>query len=334
MHRGRFVDPVPPTPRNGGRCIRSFFYWRYKMARARNIKPGFFSNDDLVELPFEARLLFIGLWTIADRSGRLLDRPKKIKMDIFPGDSVDCDAMLSLLAKSGFIRRYETSGHRAIQVVNWDKHQNPHVKEVPSTIPAPCERITDPVPAPDEHHARTVQDQPFPERAGLIPDSLNLIPDSGYPIPDSLELIPDTFQEQPLAVAAPRRKPAPKQDEPNPFNLLTWQAYKQAYTERYGVPPIRDTATNTKIKSVVKGLGEEAPHVAAFFVRHNGARYVAGMHQIGYLLTDYAKLRTEWATNSQMTQAKARQADNTATNLDAFGPLIAAAKAREAAGEN
>ena len=38
------------------------------MARSRNIKPGFFSNDELVELPFEARLLFIGLWTIPGRN--------------------------------------------------------------------------------------------------------------------------------------------------------------------------------------------------------------------------------------------------------------------------
>ena len=46
------------------------------MARARNIKPGFFRNADLVEMPIEARLLFIGLWTLADRSGRLEDRPR------------------------------------------------------------------------------------------------------------------------------------------------------------------------------------------------------------------------------------------------------------------
>ena len=32
------------------------------MARARNIKPSFFLNEDIVELPCEARLLFIGLW--------------------------------------------------------------------------------------------------------------------------------------------------------------------------------------------------------------------------------------------------------------------------------
>lgn len=151
------------------------------MARARNIKPGFFSNDELVELPFETRLLFIGLWTIADREGRLLDRPKKIKMDIFPGDSVEVDACLGQLAASGFIDRYEAAGTRAIQIVNWDKHQNPHVKEAPSTIPARGDSSIAIEQASDEHQSSTVQAPEIPERAGLIPDSGYLIPDSGLP---------------------------------------------------------------------------------------------------------------------------------------------------------
>lgn len=107
------------------------------MARARNIKPGFFRNADLVELPIEARLLFVGLWTLADREGRLEDRPKQIKMEIFPADSVDCDAMLNALASAGFLVRYEVDGKKYAQVVNFTKHQMPHHKEVASEIPAP-----------------------------------------------------------------------------------------------------------------------------------------------------------------------------------------------------
>ena len=138
------------------------------MARARNIKPGFFKNDLLVELPFEYRLLFIGLWTMADRDGRLEDRPTKIRMEVFPADSVDVDAGLQALHDAGFVLRYSTAGVRYIQILTWGKHQNPHVKEAASTIPAP-----------GEHGASTVQDPEIPERAGLIPDSL--IPDSTEP---------------------------------------------------------------------------------------------------------------------------------------------------------
>lgn len=151
------------------------------MPRARNIKPGFFTNDELVALPFETRLLFIGLWTIADRAGRLLDRPKKIKMDVMPGDEVDVDACLAQLANGGFIRRYAVDGLRIVQVVNWSKHQNPHVKEAVSTLPEQGSPDCSASQELDEHHAPTVLAEEIPERAGLIPDSGYLIPDTGSP---------------------------------------------------------------------------------------------------------------------------------------------------------
>lgn len=106
------------------------------MARARNIKPGFFRNADLVELPVEARLLFIGLWTIADREGRLKDRPKQIKMEIFPADNYDCNDLIQQIADTGMLTRYEHGGIRYLQITNFTKHQNPHRDEQASTIPA------------------------------------------------------------------------------------------------------------------------------------------------------------------------------------------------------
>lgn len=158
------------------------------MARSRNIKPGFFTNDVLGDLPPLTRLLFAGMWTICDREGRLEDRPKKIKAEVLPYDNCDPDSMLSELEKHGFIQRYESGGFKVIQVVSWAKHQNPHVKEAPSTLPAP-----------DKNSASTVQasdkEQPLPERAGLIPSSL---------IPDSSPLIPDSSGGR-----APRKRSAP-----------------------------------------------------------------------------------------------------------------------------
>lgn len=114
------------------------------MARARNIKPGFFKNELLAEMPPETRLLFMGLWCLADREGRFEDRPKKIKMELFPCDSFSIEDSLALLAKDGFLLRYEVDGKRYAQVVNFTKHQMPHHKEVPSDIPAPpgCAQVT------------------------------------------------------------------------------------------------------------------------------------------------------------------------------------------------
>lgn len=103
--------------------------------RTRYIKPGFFTNDVLAELPPLDRLLWAGLWTIADREGRLEDRPKKIKASVLPYDDHDVDAALERLEEAGFISRYVHGEGRYIQIVNFVRHQNPHKHEPESTIP-------------------------------------------------------------------------------------------------------------------------------------------------------------------------------------------------------
>ena len=160
------------------------------MARARNIKPSFFTNEDLVELPFEDRLLFIGLWTLADREGRLEDRPKRIKMAVFPADNVDVDASLARLAKSGFIARYEVRGIACIQVLNFAKHQNPHVREAASELPSIGENETSTVPAQCQHSASHAD--------SLNPYSLN--PESGEQASESLSV--SSSPEAPIALAS------------------------------------------------------------------------------------------------------------------------------------
>lgn len=140
------------------------------MARSRNIKPGFFTNEDLVELDFATRLLFAGLWTIADKAGRLEDRPRKIKMAIFPADNVDVDVMLDELNGYGFILRYEINGEKYVQVQAWSKHQNPHHTEKASIIPGPNGDLT--VKDALEHDQDQLQDGEY------LADSLLLIPDS------------------------------------------------------------------------------------------------------------------------------------------------------------
>jgi hypothetical protein len=139
------------------------------MARARNIKPAFFTDAELVECDFWVRLLFAGLWTLADRAGRLNDKPKQIKMDLFPADSVDIGAGLDELATHGFITRYVVDGVPLIQIANFAKHQNPHRDERASILPA--------APDPEEHRANTVQTLCKP--GGNRADSLVLIPDPG-----------------------------------------------------------------------------------------------------------------------------------------------------------
>ncbi len=107
------------------------------------------------------------MWTEADREGRLEDRPRRLKMALFPADNVDIEFMLNGLESYGFIRRYVTEGCRAIQIVSWAKHQNPHVKEAKSTIPAEVFE-----PAPDWYEDSTGQAPCETVLSRLIPSLL------------------------------------------------------------------------------------------------------------------------------------------------------------------
>ena len=175
--------------------------------RARNIKPAFFKNEDLSDVPFEGRLLFAGLWCLADCEGRLEDRPKLIKAEVFPHDDMGSSKvhlLLQQLADKGFIGRYQVGEKRYIQVTNFKRHQTPHLKEKQKGSQIPPFQGDDPaqeIPAPVR-----CQSGASPKNTGaspadiLIPDVLNpdiLIPDSanGVLSPGELRQLPLTAED-------------------------------------------------------------------------------------------------------------------------------------------
>lgn len=144
------------------------------MARARNIKPGLFKNEVLGVADPLYTLLFQGLWLLADREGRLEDRPLRIKVEVFPyRDGIDMNAMLGWLVKAGFIQRYQCGGLALIQILNFTKHQNPHKNE-PESIYAPPDELG----TTSEEIGSTRADPGF-----RIPDSGLLIPAAAAPSP-------------------------------------------------------------------------------------------------------------------------------------------------------
>jgi len=114
------------------------------MARMRTLKPDFFKDEDLSVLPYEARLLYEGLWCFADREGRLEDRPKYLKVEIFPYDNINIEKLLNLLSTPNiqdrpgkvFIRRYTVNDRKYIDIPEFLKHQSPHNTEKESYLPA------------------------------------------------------------------------------------------------------------------------------------------------------------------------------------------------------
>jgi len=111
--------------------------------RARNIKPGFFSNEELGECEPLARILYAGLWCYADREGRFEWRLKRIKPQILPYDENDLTELFNQLIEKKLIIKYSANGKEYAYIPNFLKHQKPHPHETLSNIPTPGEEKDD-----------------------------------------------------------------------------------------------------------------------------------------------------------------------------------------------
>lgn len=170
------------------------------MARARNIKPALFKNEILGVADPMATLLFEGLWLLADKAGRLEDRPLRIKGELFPyRDGLDIEGLLRFLAVEGFIVRYSVAAKRYIQVDNFDKHQNPHRNEPESVIPSVSEGCitTDFGGSTSAILGSAPADSLIPDSGSLIPDSLTTSTPPALPTSPSADLFPKFWKLYP-----------------------------------------------------------------------------------------------------------------------------------------
>jgi hypothetical protein len=133
------------------------------MARMRSLKPEFFADEELGTLATrDERLLYSGLWGLADEFSRLRGNPVYIRGQIFPYDEdltdADVDAMLSTLEKLGKLVRYKVGASNYLWLCNLAKHQRLDSDKVPSRLPPPpSERVPD------------VEDGNFPDSVREIP---------------------------------------------------------------------------------------------------------------------------------------------------------------------
>jgi hypothetical protein len=96
------------------------------MARNRTISPDFWTCEALIDCAPMTRLLFIGLWSFADDGGVQPLRPRTIRMQVFPGDTIENDsvrAMIDELAARGLVRIYAVDGVEYVAIVDWAQTQ-------------------------------------------------------------------------------------------------------------------------------------------------------------------------------------------------------------------
>lgn len=106
--------------------------------RIRSIKPEFFRDEKVQRMPRDARLLMLGLITLADDEGRLDGHAGAIRSAVFPHDDLTSKQVakwLQIIADQGLIHRYATPGFEWIEIRNWAKHQKVN-RPTPSRIPS------------------------------------------------------------------------------------------------------------------------------------------------------------------------------------------------------
>lgn len=184
------------------------------MARIRTIKPEFWGDEKLAPMDTTTRLVFLGLISIADDAGRLLDSVKQIDGVLFAFTDDSAREPLATLAEAGRILRGETaSGQRIIQITNWhhQKVDHPNLKgalpPIAQEVTSPAQSIREPV-ANDSRAVRdpistsTSDQRPTtsdPEGARELPASLiETLP------PEALDLL-GRFYEPALTASARER---------------------------------------------------------------------------------------------------------------------------------
>ncbi|WHP18818.1 hypothetical protein [Cellulomonas sp. ES6] len=122
----------------------------------RYIKPEFWTDGTLVKCSRDARMLYIGTWNFAlCDEGHLDADVMRLKMQVFPMDDVDIEALLRELIDAERIKRitYGPDRRPALHVVHLREHQKTdarwsarcpvctslHLSEPPQTSPDPSE---------------------------------------------------------------------------------------------------------------------------------------------------------------------------------------------------
>lgn len=215
------------------------------MPRKRDIKHEFFKDEEVASMSPLARLLFIGLWTIADRDGRLEDRPVRIKAELLPYDDCDVEALLGEMAEPSraFIVRYQAGGRRYLAVRSFARHQSPHPKETPSVIVDYRDVIESNGNAAASNGSAAASNgkagasNPFPSYSStplLLNPSTPLPAPSGALSPDQQQLPQSAFQTQAVEDPPARTRTRAKADAapvmPEALDTAEFRAAWEAWT--------------------------------------------------------------------------------------------------------
>lgn len=258
----------------------------------RIIRDELLTSERYWSVGIEAQQLFTHLLLRADALGRFSGKNFTIRMSCYPGlqrTPLIIEKMLAELHDADLIRLYEAAGERFVFIPRYRQR----LRYTNSKYPAPPNEINDII----------------EEKSGASQTTVRPAP-------------PEEKRREEVPFRTPRKTRAAP-DEGLVLRREVWTAYESAYQDRYGVPPADNVESRSAIKKFCgKIQAVDCVAVAAFYLTHNGAFYVAKGHNPLHLAADAAKLRTEWATGRQITQTEAQQGDRRQGNRGVFQKII------------
>ncbi len=203
------------------------------MPRSRNIKPSFFTNDELAEgnCPL-GRLFFAGLWCHADYKGDLEWRPGRLKVQILPYDECCIKRIAIDLDKSGFVSFYSNGEKIFLHINEFERHQNPHINE---------KKKGSEIPAYSNKYRQLVDFETLEINRDL---SGGVLLDSKTDPADSLKLIPNSCN--------PQIKPSLPEESviryPQEILLEQFELLWNSFDTQFGKKGAKDEARNIFLK--------------------------------------------------------------------------------------
>jgi hypothetical protein len=97
------------------------------MARIRSVHPGLFKDEAFMELSMAARVLTIGIWTLADDHGVFEWKPKLIRAEVFSGDNVEIEPLLAELVAQDCVQRFTDCDRSYAVIRNFCLYQRPRM---------------------------------------------------------------------------------------------------------------------------------------------------------------------------------------------------------------
>jgi len=112
-------------------------------ARIRTTKPSFWTSQDVVTMSRDARLLMIGLMSLADDDGRFVATRQAVCGYIYPNDDITKTQFEKWFAECcrSMVVTYTDGGPILYGCIpTWHKHQKIN-RYTPSTIPPPPDNV-------------------------------------------------------------------------------------------------------------------------------------------------------------------------------------------------